>query len=319
MSRIDPFLQISKFIPGPLAGYTCAPMRRLYWKFQEPAFCYTEMISAHHLVRSKKMPNRYVYRAPEEKRLCWQLSGHDPAILNEACAKAVSMGANLIDLNCGCPKGKIRAKKCGSYHVEDPERLFTLVEAMRAATDVPLIIKIRLHPSRDPIKTDEIVQAVNAAGADALAVHGRTHADAYDIPVDAEAMARCVQQSQIPVIINGDILDTASAKSLLAQTQAAGLLLGRGMTGKPWIIEQIQTEWDGGSYQIPTPKQRGELLLEHIEHLVKLETELRAVRQSRKLVKYYGKTLLSKEELLESFQINTFDNLCKWVRAHFTR
>jgi len=317
MSKIDPFLKISKFIPGPLAGYTCAPMRRLFWQFQEPAFCYTEMISAHHLVRSKRMPNRYVYRAPEEKRLCWQLSGHDPVVLGEASAKAVAMGADLIDLNCGCPKGKIRTKKCGSYHVEDSERLFKLVEAMRAAVDVPLIIKIRLHPSRDPQKTDEIVQAVNAAGADALAVHGRIYSDSYDMPVDADAMARCVEQSKIPVIINGDILDTISAKCLLAQTNAAGLMLGRGMTGKPWLIEQIQSEWDGSPYQIPNPERRGELLLEHIEHLINLETELRAVRQSRKLVKYYGKTLLSKSELIESFQIDDFTTLSKWIRAHF--
>ena len=108
-NRLQPYFEMSKLIAGPLAGYTCAPMRRLFWQFEEPAFCYTEMISAHHLVKAKRMPNRYTYRAPEEKRLCWQLSGHDPEILAEASAKAVSMGADLIDLNCGCPKGKRRA------------------------------------------------------------------------------------------------------------------------------------------------------------------------------------------------------------------
>ena len=316
-TRIEPYLQISKLIAGPLAGYTCAPMRRLVWRYQEPAFCYTEMISAHHLLTVKRMQTRYTYRAPEEKRLCWQLSGHDPVVLHEASAKAVSMGADLIDLNCGCPKGKIRAKQCGSFHIENPERLFKLVEAMRSAVDCPLIIKIRLHPSKDPLKTDEIVEAVNAAGADALVVHGRIFSDDYDIPVDVQAMARCVAASKIPVIINGDIHDTASAKQLLEQTKAAGLMIGRAMTGKPWLFEQIQTEWDGGVYAVPSYPERAELLLEHITHLIALENEHRALLQSRKLLKYYSKGLLTERNLLEPFYINNFEQLSQWIRRYF--
>jgi tRNA-dihydrouridine synthase B len=315
-TKITPFLQISKLIAGPLAGYTCAPMRRLIWRYQEPAFCYTEMISAKHLLTVKRLQTRYTYRAPEEKRLCWQLSGHDPIVLHEASAKAVSMGADLIDLNCGCPKGKIRAKQCGSFHVENPDRLLRLVEAMRSAVACPLIIKIRLHPSKDPLKTDEIVQAVNAGGADALVVHGRIFSDDYDIPVDVQAMARCVALSKIPVIINGDIEDTASAKRLLEQTKASGLMIGRAMTGKPWLFEQIQTEWDGGIYHPPSYRERAGLLLEHVTHLIALENEQRALLQSRKLLKYYSKGLLTERDLLEAFHIDNFASFEQWVRAH---
>lgn len=316
MINLVELLKQNPLIAGPLAGYTCAPMRRLFWKFKEPAFCYTEMISAHHLTKAKRMPNRFVYRDPIEKRLCWQLSGHDAATLKQACIKAQDMGADLIDLNCGCPKGKIRAKKCGSYHVEHLDHLQTLVAAMREVTQVPLIVKIRLHPSGDLQKTFALLDAMHAIGVDAVAIHGRAFADSYDIPVNLAALKLCCDYAKLPIILNGDI-DQTNAKMFLDETNAAGLMFARFLTGQPWIIEQTHAVLNGLDFQMPTNPQRGKLFLEHVKYLCELENEKRAVLQSRKIIKYYGKGILSHEQLLEAYQIDQLTNLQAFVLKCF--
>jgi nifR3 family TIM-barrel protein len=303
----------SCLIAGPLAGFTCAPMRRLVWGYSNPAFCYTEMISAQHLMGGGHMPTRFLYRAPEEKKLCWQLSGTDPVILGEAAAKAVELGADLIDLNCGCPKAKIRSKRAGSYHLEDPDRLFKIVSSMRQAITKPLLVKIRLHPSREQQVHHAVIEAVQAAGADGIVIHGRTYEDDYDRAIDLAALAQCVDYAAIPVLINGDVFDPQSAQHILQQTNGAGLVIARAMMGKPWLIQQIESAWAGQMFNVPTLQQRGALLLEHIEDLIFLEGEMRAMLQARKITKYYARDIWSDAAAQQAYQFSTLHDLKQWL------
>ncbi|OYV54584.1 MAG: nitrogen regulation protein, partial [Legionella sp. 21-45-4] len=136
----------NRLIQGPLAGYTCAPFRQLVYQFTPPAYCCSEMLSAHDLNhQSAEKARRFIYRAPEETRLCYQISGHDPHTLALAAKKLETLGADLIDINCGCPKTKIRKKGAGSALLEKPSQLLSIIDSVRQAIRIPLTVKLRLQ------------------------------------------------------------------------------------------------------------------------------------------------------------------------------
>ncbi len=136
------------FIQGPLSGYSCAPLRQLIQRYGGCAFACTEMLSAKHIARGSQHRRRYLYKAPNEGRVCFQISGNAPGEITQAAQIVEQAGADLIDLNCGCPMLKIRKKGCGSALLEQPETLASCVRALRQATQLPISIKIRIGPDQ---------------------------------------------------------------------------------------------------------------------------------------------------------------------------
>ncbi len=143
--RIGSLQLPNRLLQGPLAGFSCAPFRQLYYKFLSPAYCVTEMISAYDVLHKHPITSRYLYRAPEETRLCYQISGHDPTIMAQAALRLEGLGADLIDLNCGCPKTKIRKKGAGSALLDTPALLCEIVGAVRRRISIPLTVKLRIQ------------------------------------------------------------------------------------------------------------------------------------------------------------------------------
>lgn len=273
-------------IQGPLAGYSCAPFRKLFYQFTAPAYCVTEMISAQDLVRNKNLNSRYLWRDPAEKYLCYQLSGNCPSTLSQAARLVADLGADLIDLNCGCPKPKIRKKQCGSYLLQHPQQIAELVAAMRSAVNIPVTVKIRIDGnSRDHFHL-AVAQAVEAAGADALIVHGRHWSEDYEVACRLEQIKEIVTSVSIPVIGNGDIRDLSSLQRML-QTGCAGVMISRAGTGKPWIFQQLLQEISGETYPTPPLTDRVQLFQQHLSGLIALENKHKASLESRKLLTYY--------------------------------
>lgn len=269
-----------RLIQGPLAGYSCAPFRALFAKFLSPAYCVSEMISAQDLLFKHDRTSRYVYRAPEEGLLAYQLSGTDAAVLVKAAIKLQDLGADLIDLNCGCPKTKIRKKGAGSALLETPERLIALVAALRSVLTIPLTVKIRLQ---EPQKDVVLAQQIEAAGADALIVHGRRWMDDYDVAANFLQIAAIKQQVSIPVIANGDITDEHSLQKAMQESRCDAFMISRAGTGKPWLYQALL---NGQSF-FPTLAERIALFMVHLEGLATLENDYKAVLQSKSLIRYY--------------------------------
>lgn len=169
-----------RLIQGPLAGYSCAPFRVLFNQFIPPAYCVSEMISARDVLHKHSSQSRYLYRDPQEKLLAYQISGTEKEILADAALILQEHGANLIDINCGCPKTKIRKKGAGSALLESPEKLITIIQHLRKTIRIPLTVKIRLLGDERDL---HLAQQIMDAGADALIVHGRRWLDDYDIAV----------------------------------------------------------------------------------------------------------------------------------------
>ncbi|MBS0358542.1 MAG: tRNA-dihydrouridine synthase family protein, partial [Proteobacteria bacterium] len=208
----------SNIVQGPLAGYSCAPFRVLAWRYGQPGFCTTEMISANDLVHRREKPKRFLYRDPEEKILSYQLSGNDPLMLAKATEIVTKEGADIIDLNCGCPVNKIRRKNCGSKLLTTPEQLYQLIRAIKQNTDAVVSIKIRVASPVHDHDEALIIDAATKAGVDFITVHGRHWTERYDKLCQIEAIARIVKMTNLPIFANGDVADIDSLNHIFEKT-----------------------------------------------------------------------------------------------------
>lgn len=308
-----------KLIQAPLAGYSCAPFRVLAQQWGQPDYCYTEMLSANAIASGNTQQKRYRYKSPHEGLLCAQLAGDKPEILAYAAQQAVSWGANLIDLNCGCPQPKIRKKNFGSSLLSNSEHLYQLVLALKKSVSVPVLVKIRVDSdSKDNFNRD-IALAIESAGADAITVHGRHWTQDYDVAVSYQDIAQIKSFVKIPVIGNGDIYDAASAKKMFDETHCDAVMIARASVGQPWIFEQIHQELKGGIFTPPTIVEIGNIFLEHVRGLMELENERTAILQSRKFVKYYFKKYIDYADFFPKIsQVNTYDDLTRLIKTYIS-
>jgi tRNA-dihydrouridine synthase B len=306
----------SNIIQGPLAGISCAPFRALTWRYGKPAFCCTEMISCKTLIHQPAAyQTRFIQKDADEGPVSFQLSSSDPKELAEATKRVTDYGADLIDLNCGCPVPKIRRKGAGSGLLTTPSRLYALIKAMKDSTHLPVSIKIRVDGKSRDKANSEVARAVEEAGADFLVVHGRHWSETYETPCDYEQIQFFVETLSIPVIGNGDICCLASLKKMLA-TGCAGVMIGRAGVGQPWLPAKLRAEMNDDIFVAPSPKEIGAIFIEHIERLSALLCNERfACIQARKFSKYYARSLEGKADFClamnECESLERFRALCQ--------
>lgn len=279
-------------IQGPLAGVSCAPFRRLTWKHSKPAFSCTEMISCKTLIHQPEVSQRrYINKDPEEGPVCFQLSGNNPKEVAEATKIATQHGADLIDLNCGCPVKKIRSRGAGSSLLTKAQTLYQLIQAMKLNTHLPVSIKIRVEGGSNEKFNQEIATMVSDAGADFLIVHGRHWTEHYETPCRHDEIQFFVEHLKIPVIGNGDIANSESLKKMFA-TGCAGVMIGRAGVGQPWLIGKLIAEMNQEKFVLPTYAEIGSMLIEHVTELTTLlDSEKFALLQARTFAKYYARDL----------------------------
>lgn len=284
-------------IQGPLAGISCAPFRLLTWRYSKPAFSCTEMISCKTLIhQAKASQQRFVTKDPHEGPVCFQLSSSNPAELSEASKIVTDYGADLIDLNCGCPVKKIRSKGTGSSLLTDAAKLYQLIRAMKNNTHVPVSIKIRVASNSHEQFNQDIANVVSDAGADFLVVHGRHWTEHYDTPCNYDDIRFFVEQLNIPVIGNGDTACLNSLKKMFA-TGCAGVMISRAGVGQPWLIGKLIAEMNNEIFTVPSLKQIGLIFLDHVQRLAELlNSEKFAIIQARKFAKYYARRLANRME-----------------------
>lgn len=306
----------SRMIQGPLAGISCAPFRRLTWAYSKPAFSCTEMMSCKTLLyQAKAIQKRFVHKAPDEGPVCFQLAANDPSELAEATKRVTDCGADLIDLNCGCPVNKIRKTGAGSSLLLDPSKLYQLIRAMKQNTSVPVSIKIRVEGGSSDRFNASIAQVVSDAGADFLIVHGRHWHEQYETPCHHQDIQFFVENVKIPVIGNGDIACFDSLQKMLA-TGCAGVMIGRAGVGQPWLIGQLQAQLNQTAFTRPQPAEIGSMFIEHVEQLSDLlASEKFAILQARKMAKYYARSIGQRREFCDAINVCdalvTFRALCQ--------
>jgi tRNA-dihydrouridine synthase B len=298
-------------IQGPLAGISCAPFRSLTWRYSKPAFSCTEMISCKTLLhQSKASQQRFVQKDPNEGPVCFQLAGSEPKELAEATKIVTDYGADLIDLNCGCPVKKIRSKGAGSSLLLEPSRLYQLITAMKQNTHVPVSIKIRVEGGTVEKFNQQVATVINEAGADFLVVHGRHWTQHYETPCHYEDIQFFVEHVKAPVIGNGDIACIDSLKRMFA-TGCAGAMIGRAGVGQPWLIGRLIADMTNQPFIIPSQSEIGAIFIEHVQQLaLLLRREKFAILQARKFAKYYARNLANKTEFCAEVNVcNSLNDL----------
>lgn len=286
----------NNLLQAPLAGYSSAPFRLLTWRLGRPGLLATEMISSQALYMQAPQQERYLAKAAGEGPVAFQIWGRDPAAVEEASRIVTDRGADVVDLNCGCPVRKVRAAGAGSKLMEDPALIGRLVEAMRRGTARPVTVKIRVGTGGAHYNGAEVARVAQEAGADLVTVHGRHAKERYATPVRLERIAEVVAAVSLPVIGNGDVVDGASMRRMMEATGCAGVMVGRGCMGAPWVFERIRADLEGRAFTPPTRLEMGTILLEHHARLEGLIGPERAIRHTRKLGVFYSRGVSGAKE-----------------------
>ncbi len=288
----DPHHLTSGLLQGPLAGYSTAPFRSQIWDFGAVDCCATEMISVKSILHNYDFVKaRYLARAANETALCAQLSATDPEELALAVKKISDLPIDTIDLNCGCPKPKIRSKGAGSKLLAKPTLLAQLIESLRNSTALPISIKIRVDADSGEKCNDALIQIINDSGLDYLIVHGRHWQEDYETTCHYEEIQHFVESINVPVIGNGDI-DNIHSLNRMLDAGCAGVMVSRASVGRPWLFQALQHARENKPFPKPSDNEIKRLFFEQVEGLAELlDSEKFALLHARKLAKYFSKSL----------------------------
>jgi len=276
---------------APMAGVSDRPFRMLC-RDMGAGIAASEMVTADtRLWRTGKSRRRLDLQGEPEPRVV-QVAGGEPAGLAEAARLNAERGAQLIDINMGCPAKKVCQRAAGSALLRDETLVRGILEAVVAASPVPVTLKIRTGwdaASRNAVRIARMAEDIGIA---ALAVHGRTRADMFTGEAEYETISEVVRSVSIPVFANGDIDSPRKALEVLRMTGAAGVMIGRAAHGRPWIFRQVKSYLATGiAVEPPSPRERRDIILRHLESLHAFYGEELGVRIARKHLGWYGRHL----------------------------
>ena len=286
--QIGPHVITPNLILAPMAGVTDKPFRMLCKKMGA-GLCVSEMtISDPRFWRTNKSMHRMDH-ADEPSPISVQIAGTDPAQLAEAARFNVDHGAQIIDINMGCPAKKVCNVLAGSALMRDEKLVASILSATVKAVEVPVTLKIRTGWSPDSRNALAIARIAEDCGIQSLAIHGRTRQDFYTGLAEYDTIAAVKQALRIPVVANGDISDPVKAKFVLEYTKADALMIGRAAQGRPWIFKHIQHYLETGELLSEPPVAFiAETLLGHLRHLHEFYGEPQGVRIARKHLGWYS-------------------------------
>ncbi len=288
MLKIGTILLKHHAVMAPLAGYTDSPFRRLVCGMGS-GLVSTELISAEALVHNNQKTMMLMAHTTQEKPFAVQLLGNNTDALVRASQIAIGSGADIIDLNLGCPARNVVANGSGAALLRTPERIREIIREMRAAIPVPFTVKTRLGWDETSKNILQIVDIANEQGVDALAIHLRTRQQWFKKGIDLQSLADAVKLSKIPIIGNGDILTPDDARTMLEASGCAGVMIGRGAIGNPWIFQMIVDSQQKGEYRVPSLQDVRDVMIKHVRMMHEFYGEPKGVKLFRKHLVHYSR------------------------------
>ncbi len=290
--RIGPHQLKNNLVVAPMAGVTDRPFRQLC-KRLGAGMAVSEMVTSNSLLYGSAKTRRRANHEGEAEPVSVQIAGADPGMMAEAARRNVDRGAQIIDINMGCPAKKVCNVMAGSALLQDEPLVARILEAVVGAVPgVPVTLKIRTGWDKSSRNALAILKIAEASGVQALAVHGRTRACGYSGEAEYDTIRTLKAAAAIPVIANGDITSPAKAKHVLDHTGADAVMIGRAAQGRPWIFREIAHFLETGE-TLPAPEV-GEihgLLLGHLDELYRFYGEETGVRMARKHIAWYTRGL----------------------------
>ncbi|MGR8920954.1 MAG: tRNA dihydrouridine synthase DusB [Gammaproteobacteria bacterium] len=271
---------------APMAGVSDLPFRSLC-RALGADYAVSEMVTARrHLWSSRKTRTRLEF-GDEARPHIIQIAGAEPAVVADAARHAVGVGADVVDINMGCPAKKVCNRLAGSALLKDESLVAAILTAAVAAVSVPVTLKMRTGWDEAHRNGVDIARLAEDAGVAALTVHGRTRACAFRGAAEYDTIAAIKQAVGIPVVANGDIRDGAQAFNVLEHTGADGLMVGRGAQGNPWIFAELKAHLAGRPWHAPDRAARFGVILEHLDGIHRLYGCEHGARIARKHIGWY--------------------------------
>lgn len=303
---IGPYTIDSQIILAPMAGVTDRPFRQLC-RSLGAGLVISEMLTADSTLWGSRKSSLRMDHTGELEPIAVQIAGGDPDMMAEAARLNAANGAQIIDINMGCPAKKVCKKAAGSALLKDEQLVAEILQAVVKAVDIPVTLKFRTGWSNEARNAISIASIAEDAGIQALALHGRTRADAFAGEAEYDTIASVVNAVKIPVFANGDINSPHKAKAVLDYTGAAAVMIGRAAQGRPWIFREIAHYLHTGE-QLPEPSliEIRDILSTHLRELYRFYGEFMGPRIARKHASWYLQTVPDSETFRKTF--NAIDN-----------
>lgn len=316
--QIGPYQLPNPIALAPMAGVTDRPFRQLCRELGA-GYVVTEMVTSNPKLRKTRKSTWRSNFEDEPAPLAVQIVGSEPATLAEAAKYNVGLGAQIIDINMGCPAKKVCGKLGGSALLSDINLVEAILKAVVAAVDVPVTLKIRTGPHSGNRNGVEVARIAEQCGVAALAVHGRTRADRFNGEAEYETIRAICENISIPVFANGDVTTAPQAKEVLDYTGAEGLMVGRGAQGNPWVFRELNHYLQTGDIlPPPQPAVVHAVMREHLQRLHNFYGEIHGVRVARKHIGWYLKERSdSKHILYDLMRAQTPKEQFQLLEQHF--
>lgn len=296
-----------------MAGVTDRPFRQLCKKMGA-GLAVSEMVTSNSLLYGSEKTKRRANHEGEVNPISVQIAGADPKMMAEAAKHNVDNGAQIIDINMGCPAKKICNVMAGSALLKDEPLVAQILRAVVSAVDVPVTLKIRTGWDKNNRNAIAIAKMAEDIGIQALAMHGRTRACAYMGDAEYDTIAAVKQEIRIPLIANGDITTPEKAKFVLDYTGADAVMIGRAAQGRPWIFREIEHFLTTGTHLLaPTVDEIHAVMLEHLHDLYDFYGDLTGMRMARKHISWYTKGLAGSAHFRHT--MNTLQTIELQLRA----
>jgi len=284
----------SNVLVAPMSGVTDLPFRRVLDKFK-PGLVVSEMVASERLVAGDAENLAKASGRGVLKPLSIQLVGRDPRWMAEGAKACAAAGADIIDINMGCPARKVTGALSGSALMREPKLALSIIKAVIEAVDLPVTLKMRLGWDHNDLNAAEIAKAAEELGVVMFVVHGRTRCQFYKGDADWAAVRSVVDAVDGPVFVNGDIFDGKDAVQAITDSGANGVMVGRSLVGRPWDISNISAAVDGGAPLEIKPAQKAKIAVAHYRDILEFYPAAKGIRLARKhLAAYCDQSLLSK-------------------------
>lgn len=307
MFRIGPYSIDSKVILAPMAGITDRPFRQLCRRLGAGMAVSEMVISDTAFWKTRKSAFRLDHTGEATPRSV-QIAGSDPAMMADAARMNAERGAQIIDINMGCPAKKVCNRAAGSALMREPELVKEILEAVVNAVDLPVTLKMRTGWCPESRNGIELARMAEAIGIQALAVHGRTRADGYRGEAEYDTLARIRDVIQIPLFANGDIDSPEKAHQVLSKTGADAVMIGRAAQGRPWLFREIDHYLrTGQTHPAPPQDEISTIMQQHLQALHRFYGEVLGLRIARKHIGWYLQHFEQGQAFRKSF--NTIESV----------
>lgn len=316
--QIGPYKLRNNLVVAPMAGVTDRPFRMLCKKMGA-GLAVSEMVTSNSLLYGSAKTLRRANHQGEVEPISVQIAGSDPKMMAEAAKHNVDNGAQIIDINMGCPAKKICNVMAGSALLKDEPLVSQILKAVVGAVDVPVTLKIRTGWDKQNRNAVQIAKMAEDIGVQALAMHGRTRACLYMGDAEYDTIATVKQAIKIPLIANGDITTPEKARFVLDYTGADAVMIGRAAQGRPWIFREIEHYLATGTHMLPpTVQEIHQVMLEHIHDLYDFYGDLSGMRVARKHISWYTKGLKDSANFRHQMnQLQTIEEQLASIDAFF--